>query len=140
MSERDQECWVCLQGGREYERFSLSLSFTLSLFLKLFFLFLTKSFSLFLSLEGWIDAHEQGLPELKSFILPGGTHSASILHLARSTCRRAERRVITLAKEQELHTDDIIVYLNRLSDYLFVLSRKVNFQGGVADVLWERPS
>ncbi|MEL6105633.1 MAG: cob(I)yrinic acid a,c-diamide adenosyltransferase [Planctomycetota bacterium] len=91
-------------------------------------------------LESWIDEHEQGLTPLKQFILPGGTHSASILHLARAICRRAERRVVTLGDQEGVEVSDaVIVYLNRLSDYLFVLSREVNAQAEIPDVVWERP-
>lgn len=91
-------------------------------------------------LESWIDQHEGGLEPLKQFILPGGTHAASILHLARAVCRRAERRVVTLADQEGVEISDaVIVYLNRLSDYLFVLSREVNSQAGIPDVPWKRP-
>ena len=91
-------------------------------------------------LESWIDEHEEGLEPLKQFILPGGTHTASILHLARAICRRAERRVVTLADQPAVNVSDaVIVYLNRLSDYLFVLCREVNSQAGIGDVPWERP-
>ena len=91
-------------------------------------------------LESWIDEHETGLAPLKQFILPGGTHSASILHLARAICRRAERRVVTLGDQEGVRVSDaVIVYLNRLSDYLFVLSREVNAQARIPDVTWERP-
>lgn len=91
-------------------------------------------------IETWIDEHEGGLEPLKQFILPGGTHAASILHLARAICRRAERRVVTLGDQEGVQISDaVIVYLNRLSDYLFVLSREVNAQAGIADVPWQRP-
>ncbi|MCA9138638.1 MAG: cob(I)yrinic acid a,c-diamide adenosyltransferase [Planctomycetales bacterium] len=91
-------------------------------------------------IEGWIDEHESGLEPLKQFILPGGTHAASILHLARAICRRAERRVVTLGDQEGVQISDaVIIYLNRLSDYLFVLSREVNSQAGIADVPWQRP-
>jgi cob(I)alamin adenosyltransferase len=91
-------------------------------------------------LEEWIDQHEQGLPPLKQFILPSGTHAASILHLARAVCRRAERRVVTLADQEGIEISDaVIIYLNRLSDFLFVLSREVNSQAGVQEVTWRRP-
>ena len=91
-------------------------------------------------IETWIDEHESGLSPLKQFILPGGTHAASILHLARAICRRAERRVVTLGDQEGVEISDaVIIYLNRLSDYLFVLSREVNSQAGIADVPWTRP-
>ena len=91
-------------------------------------------------LEDWIDEHESALEPLKQFILPGGTHAASILHLARAICRRAERRVVTLGDQKGVEISDaVIVYLNRLSDYLFVLSREVNSQAQIDDVPWQRP-
>lgn len=91
-------------------------------------------------IESWIDDHESGLSPLKQFILPGGTHAASILHLARAICRRAERRVVTLGDQEGVEISDaVIVYLNRLSDYLFVLSREANSQAGIADVPWKHP-
>lgn len=91
-------------------------------------------------LEVWIDQHQQGLPELKHFILPVG-HSGSVhLHLARAICRRAERRVVTLVRRHETNiSEDLVVYLNRLSDLLFVLTRVVNQRAGVAEVEWIRP-
>ena len=91
-------------------------------------------------IETWIDQYEGGLEPLKQFILPGGTHAASFLHLARAVCRRAERRVVTLGEQQGVEISGVVmVYLNRLSDYLFVLSRAVNSQAGIADVPWVRP-
>jgi cob(I)alamin adenosyltransferase len=91
-------------------------------------------------IESWIDEHESGLEPLKQFILPGGTEAASILHLARAICRRAERRVVTLGDQAGVKISEaVIVYLNRLSDYLFVLSRVANSRAGIADVPWERP-
>ena len=92
-------------------------------------------------LETWIDEHESGLEPLKQFILPGGTQAASLLQLARAICRRAERRVVTLADQEGVEiSNDVVVYLNRLSDYLFVLSRAVNSQAGIGDVPWQRPA
>jgi cob(I)alamin adenosyltransferase len=90
-------------------------------------------------LEAAIDRHDAALPPLKQFILPGGTRGAALLHLARSICRRAERRVVTLAAPpSENIAPEIIVYLNRLGDLLFVLARAVNAAAGVADVPWQR--
>ncbi len=87
------------------------------------------------TLETEIDRFEAGLEPLKQFILPGGTPLAAHLHLARTICRRAERRVVTLvaAENREL-SPLIIVYLNRLSDLLFVLARSANAAAGEADV------
>ncbi len=90
-------------------------------------------------LESLIDQHELGLAELKNFILPGGCEAAARLHLARAICRRAERRVVSLACGVEI-SDTLIIYLNRLSDYLFVLSRVVNREAKVPEVTWVRPA
>ena len=89
-------------------------------------------------LEDWIDLHEEILPELKCFILPAGHPASCHLHVARAVCRRAERRVVTLAAASPV-SESIVVYLNRLSDLLFVLSRGVDHAQGVAEVPWERP-
>ena len=96
-------------------------------------------------LEQWIDDHEAGLPPLKHFILPGGDDAACSLHLARAICRRAERRVVTLAahiqaNSEQAISENLIVYLNRLSDYLFVLSRAVNHRMNIEETKWTRPS
>jgi cob(I)alamin adenosyltransferase len=86
-------------------------------------------------LEKAIDAREEKLPPLRSFVLPGGTPTASLLHQARTVCRRAERSVVTLAREA--HVDPrIVVYLNRLSDLLFVLARYENHGAGVGEPRW----
>ena len=80
---------------------------------------------------------EASLARLTRFILPGGAPSAAYLHLARTVCRRAERLVVTLGRlPQENVPDPILVYLNRLSDALFVAARAVNHENGVADVPW----
>ncbi len=87
-------------------------------------------------LEQWIDAMEEGLPRLTTFILPGGHVAGAQLHLARSICRRAERRVVPLNTQADV-CDHVFVYLNRLSDYLFVLSRYVNYQLGCPETEWQ---
>lgn len=89
------------------------------------------------ALEQELDRLNADLDPLKDFILPGGTRAAAWCHLARSICRRAERCVVTLARETEL-TGVPARYLNRLSDYLFVLSRYLNKTAGESDVLWNR--
>ena len=87
-------------------------------------------------MEKWIDDAEATLPELKSFILPGGTRSAAALHLARTVCRRAERAVVDLHAHE--HVDaQILVYLNRLSDLLFVLARVENGKARIAEPKWQ---
>lgn len=85
-------------------------------------------------LEKAIDEAEAGLPPLKSFVLPGGSAQAAALHLARTVCRRAERTVLAL--EDAPARLELAVYLNRLSDLLFVLARKANATLGVEDVPW----
>jgi len=87
------------------------------------------------ALERAIDAAELGLPPLQVFILPGGTPSAAELHVARCVVRRAERRAISLGEHEPVRRT-CIVYLNRLSDLLFVLARRVNHLVGVDDVPW----
>lgn len=87
-------------------------------------------------LESEIDALNAALKPLRSFVLPGGSPAAAHLHLARTVCRRAERRVVELAhREGEIVSQEAVRYLNRLSDFLFVASRFVNLKGE-GDVLW----
>lgn len=85
-------------------------------------------------LEKAIDRLNEKLEPLRSFILPGGTQVAAWLHLARTVCRRAERAVVTLMRTESVNSQ-VLIYLNRLSDYLFVLARVANHDGR-ADVLW----
>lgn len=88
-------------------------------------------------LETWIDAMERQLPPLRNFVLPGGARPAALAHLARTTCRRVERRVVALALDASgEEVDGIVPFLNRLSDALFVLARFLNRCAGVADVVW----
>ena len=87
------------------------------------------------NLEEAIDTLNDDLAPLKVFILPGGSKAASFCHLARTVCRRAERKLITLARDEKV-TAISLKYLNRLSDLLFVLCRVINKEAGVADVLW----
>jgi cob(I)alamin adenosyltransferase len=92
------------------------------------------------ALEEAIDRHEALLAPLKQFVLPGGTKAASQLHVARCVCRRAERRLITLAAgEPDRSFQTLIIYLNRLSDLLFVLARAANAVAGWPDVPWQKP-
>ena len=85
-------------------------------------------------LEAWIDQYNQELSELKSFVLPGGSALSAALHLSRTIARRAERDVCALMAEEEINRD-VLQYLNRLSDLLFVLARHAN-KAGQGDVLW----
>jgi len=86
-------------------------------------------------LERELDALNDALPPLKEFILPGGSRAAALCHVARAVCRRAERRLAALA-QQEAVSPAALMYLNRLSDLLFVLCRALNQDLGVPDVLW----
>jgi cob(I)alamin adenosyltransferase len=86
-------------------------------------------------LERAIDAHEAALPQLREFILPGGSLKAAVLHHARTVCRRAERAVVALRRSAPV-SPAILQYLNRLSDLLFVLARAANAQSGHKDVKW----
>lgn len=86
-------------------------------------------------LEQAIDRLNERLQPLRSFILPGGSAAASWLHLARCVCRRAERAVVTLMGVEPINPQ-VLIYLNRLSDYLFVLARTANLSAG-GDVLWQ---
>jgi cob(I)alamin adenosyltransferase len=88
-------------------------------------------------LEQAIDRNEAKLAPLKQFILPGGTRPAAELHLARTVCRRAERRLIALTAVEAV-SQDLVVYLNRLGDLLFVLARAVNHAAGRPDVPWQK--
>lgn len=86
-------------------------------------------------LEQAMDEMDAALPPLRHFVLPGGHSSVSFCHVARTVCRRAERLVIALAEQTEVHPM-IVPYLNRLSDYLFVLSRKIAHELGIEEVKW----
>lgn len=87
-------------------------------------------------LERWIDTYDSELEPLKTFILPGGTSAAAHLHVARTVCRRAERRVVALAANEDIGTA-VLHYLNRLSDFLFTASRIANASASVADIPWK---
>lgn len=86
-------------------------------------------------LEGAIDRAEEVLPPLKTFVIPGGAELAARLHLARTVCRRAERRLVALAAQEDVPAI-FLAYLNRLSDLLFVLARAVNHRAGVPETPW----
>lgn len=85
-------------------------------------------------LERWIDAAEAALPPLRRFVLPGGGEAGALLHLARTVCRRAERRIVSLGPDAV--EDAVLVYMNRLSDLLFVLARLTNARAGVPELEW----
>ncbi len=85
-------------------------------------------------LEGWIDTLETGVAPLRRFILAGGTRAGAVLHLARTVSRRAERRVVALGAQTV--DPNVLIFLNRLSDLLFVMARAVNARAGVAETEW----
>jgi len=89
------------------------------------------------ALEPWIDKYDAETPDLTRFILPGGSSTSSALHICRTVCRRAERRVVTLAREQEINPE-VLRYLNRLSDLFFTIARTANFREGQSDVEYIR--
>jgi cob(I)alamin adenosyltransferase len=85
-------------------------------------------------LEGWIDTLEASIPPLRKFILPGGSQAGASLHVARTVCRRAERRMIALGAKAI--DSNVLVYVNRLSDLLFVMARAVNARAGIPEIEW----
>ncbi len=92
--------------------------------------------SYIIKLENIIDELQNELPELRSFILPGGTPAAGQLQVARAVCRNAERKTVALAENFDIN-EKVIIYLNRLSDLLFVLARYANFIENVKEPIWE---
>jgi cob(I)alamin adenosyltransferase len=89
------------------------------------------------ALEAAIDRFDAELPPLRNFILPGGTASAAGLHFARAVCRRAERHLVTLTRECPELSSEILIFLNRLSDLLFVLARLINVRAGQPETIWK---
>ena len=90
-------------------------------------------------LEQDIDRWESTLPPLRTFILPGGSPGSAQIHLSRCICRRAERQIVALAAMESISAD-LVIYVNRLSDLLFVLARVANHEAGIADVPWRQPT
>ncbi len=91
------------------------------------------------SMEGWIDSLESELPPLRNFILPGGTLQGAQLHVARTVCRRAEREIVGLSIDRELSDiGHIVIYLNRLSDLLFVMARYANSIAKAEEIAWRK--
>jgi len=86
-------------------------------------------------LENEMDIMDSELPPLKHFILPGGSNAVSFCHVARCVCRRAERMVVHLASESEVD-EKVTIYINRLSDYLFILARKIGAEQGIEENKW----
>ena len=87
-------------------------------------------------LENWIDAMDSDLPELRAFILPGGSRGAALAHVVRAVCRRAERRVASLSAAEVAASDGVLRYLNRLSDALFTLARYLNAVSETSETEW----
>lgn len=86
-------------------------------------------------MERAIDALDAEVPKARAFILPGGTRASAEAHIARTVCRRAERRILALAEES--YVDPLVMrYFNRLSDWLFILARYYNYEAHVADITW----
>jgi cob(I)alamin adenosyltransferase len=88
------------------------------------------------ALESAIDKYEEGPPPLTSFVLPGGSEQAARFHLTRCICRRAERSIVALAAEDTVR-GEVLRYVNRLSDLLFILARHANHATGVEDIPWK---
>ena len=88
-------------------------------------------------LEQAIDQANDGLPGWRGFTLPGGCRAAAVAHVCRTVCRRAERRIYTLAKESPVD-ENVTSYINRLSDYFYVLACRLNFLAGVDEILWKK--
>ena len=88
-------------------------------------------------LEEEIDQLNGSLPRQTSFIIPGGSHEAALAHVCRTVCRRAERRIFFLGETTKLD-GNVLQYINRLSDYLFMLARKLNFNDGVREKIWKK--
>lgn len=87
-------------------------------------------------LEAEIDRLDEKLPALHAFILPGGTQHAALCHVCRTVCRRAERRILALSETTTISAD-LLAFVNRLSDYLFVLSRKINLNEECHEIFWD---
>lgn len=87
-------------------------------------------------MEKVIDCLDKELPKLRNFILPGGTETGALLHFIRAVGRRTEREIVKLSKQVEID-EKILVYFNRLSDFLFILARYLNFKAGMRETIWE---
>lgn len=87
-------------------------------------------------IEQEIDKLDELLPELRAFVIPGGNRGAAICHICRTVCRRAERRILNLSESCAI-SPEVLAFVNRLSDYLFVLSRKMNFDEQNNEIFWD---
>ena len=90
-----------------------------------------------LRLERSIDEVDGQLPPLKAFVIPGGSRGSAVCHVCRTICRRAERRILAMAEEHEV-TENVSAFINRLSDYLFVLARKMNLLSHTDEIYWDK--
>lgn len=89
-------------------------------------------------IESWIDELDEQTPKIRAFVLPGGCELAAHAHVARTVCRRAERRILALREEEGCYIDPLLInYINRLSDYLFIAARWLNHRQGVAEIVWK---
>ena len=88
-------------------------------------------------LENAIDEADAQLPPLKAFVIPGGSRGSAVCHVCRTVCRRAERRILAMAEEHEV-TENVSAFVNRLSDYLFVLGRKMNLLAETVEIYWDK--
>ena len=89
-------------------------------------------------MESWIDTMDEQLPKLSNFIIPGGCKASAKANIARTVCRRAERRILQLAAEEEINIL-VMAYINRLSDYLFVIGRYLNKFANYEELFWQKP-
>ena len=87
-------------------------------------------------IEQEIDIIDDLLPPLHAFVIPGGEKGSSVCHICRTVCRRTERAILRLVNDYSISTE-LLAFMNRLSDYLFVLSRKINFDAGKEELFWD---
>lgn len=87
-------------------------------------------------LENQIDMMDEVLPPLRAFVIPGGSYGAAICHVCRTVCRRAERRILSLSETYKISAE-VLSYMNRLSDFLFVLSRRINVAERTDEIFWD---
>lgn len=88
-------------------------------------------------LESAIDVADAQLPQLRAFVIPGGCQGSAVCQVCRTVCRRSERRILALASECEV-SENVLAFINRLSDYLFVLARKMNIMAGTDEICWDK--
>ena len=91
------------------------------------------------TLEKEIDKIDELIPPMKFFILPGGCKGNSLAHVCRTICRRVERRIYKVIEQEEVIASEILKYINRLSDYFFLLARKQSFVDNIDEIVWNKP-